>query len=127
MALRPPPIQSVLLNPLKVSVAQPWRREHRGILSQRGRNPRVFQFRQHTQTFEGSNLDKATVKVLRVLKCRFAAYVRRIDQDVPDERDIFLSFGGRSCGRAGEIIDMQAPMQHSRICLTSMPPEGQDS
>ena len=44
-----------------------------------------------------------------LLKCRFAAYARRIDQDVADERDIFLSFGGRSCGRAGEMIDMHGP------------------
>lgn len=62
-----------------------------------------------------------------LLQCRFAAYARRFDQDVADERDTFLSFGGRSCGRAGEMIDMHGPDAAFAHLLTSMPPEGKES
>lgn len=85
-----------------------------------------FPFRQHTQTFEGSDLDKAMVKQLRVVNV-LVLRTEELIQRVADERDIFLSVSDRSWGCAGEMIDMHGPDAAFAHLLTSMPPEGKES
>lgn len=56
--------------------------------------PRVFPFKQHTQTFASSNLDKQWSRSCGLLKCRLAATLVEVIGTLPASG--YLSFSGRS-------------------------------